>query len=276
MPWLSLMAHVDDGEHAEALSDALLEGGAQSVSVDGLDGARPSVTALLAVDADPADALRRATALAGLAGVPAFSVGHVPDDDWVRRSQAQFVPLVIGERLWVGPTWHQPPCGARTAVRIDPGRAFGTGSHPSTRLALCFVEETVRGAPSVLDYGCGSGILAIAAAKLGAAPVDAVDLDPEAVEVTAANALANAVRVRALPPDVLPAARYDIVVANILAQPLIVLAPLLSDRVAPGGRIALSGILASQADEVASAYRERFDVRARLEEGWALLEGVRR
>jgi ribosomal protein L11 methyltransferase len=200
----------------------------------------------------------------------------VADEDWVRRSQAQFAPVSIGERLWVGPGWEAAPRGNATIVRIDPGLAFGTGSHPTTRLVLAFVEQRVRGGESILDYGCGSGILAIAAAKLGASRVDAVDSDPEAVRSTAANAEANRVTVQACLPEELPPDRYDLVVSNILAQPLIVLAPLLGARVLRGGRLALSGILESQAAEVVRAYSSLLDCRvAGVDEGWALVEGMR-
>jgi ribosomal protein L11 methyltransferase len=162
-------------------------------------------------------------------------------------------------------------------VQIDPGLAFGTGSHPTTRLVLLFLERTLRGGESLLDYGCGSGILAIAAAKLGAGRIDAVDLDPEAVETAAANALANRVDLRAALPEALPMATYDIVVSNILAQPLMVLAPLLAARAASGGRIALSGILEPQAAEVLAAYVPWFDLQIdRTEDGWALLAGTRK
>jgi ribosomal protein L11 methyltransferase len=162
-------------------------------------------------------------------------------------------------------------------VRLDPGLAFGTGSHPSTRLVLAFLEAEVHGGESVLDYGCGSGILAIAAAKLGAVLVDGVDVDPEALDTAAANARANGVRLRlALPGEPLRS-EYDIVVANILAQPLILLAPLLAARTAAAGRIALSGILAEQAAEVAAAYDPFFACSAsRALDGWALVEGRRR
>jgi ribosomal protein L11 methyltransferase len=265
MPWLALTLRLP-GADAETLSEALLEQGAQSVCIDEL-----GLTALLEKDADP----RAVLAAAGAGAVP-FSLSRVEDEDWVARSREQFTPLAIGERLWIGPSWHEPPEGVAAIVRLDPGMAFGTGSHPSTRLALRFLERTVRGGESLLDYGCGSGILAIAAAKLGAARIDATDIDPQALQATAANARANRSKVRVAAPEALADARYDIVVANILAQPLMVLAPLLASRTAPGGAIALSGILQSQAAEVAAAYAEHFDIAEQMEEGWTALEGRRR
>jgi ribosomal protein L11 methyltransferase len=275
MPWFALTV-VADGAQVEALSEALLDGGAQSVCIDAIEAQRPSLTALLGTGADPAALLDAAARACGLAETPAFQLTRIDDEDWVRRSREQFAPLSVGARLWIGPSWHEPPAGVPAALRLDPGLAFGTGSHPSTRLVLQFLERTLRGGESVLDYGCGSGILAIAAAKLGARKVDAVDLDPQALETTAANARANGVAVRVSAPEALPAARYDIVVSNILAQPLMLLAPLLASRTAPRGRIALSGILESQAEEVARTYAGCFDMTAAAEEGWALLEGLRR
>jgi ribosomal protein L11 methyltransferase len=274
MPWLALTVEAD-GAQLEVLSEALLEGGAQSVCVDAIDTERPSLTALLGTDADAAALLTAAARACGLTRTPAFQLAQVDDQDWVRRSREQFAPLSIGGRLWIGPSWHEPPAGVLAALSLDPGLAFGTGSHPSTRLVLQFLERTLRGGESMLDYGCGSGILAIAAAKLGARKVDAVDLDPQALETTAANARANGVAVHVATPEALPAARYDIVVSNILAQPLMLLAPLLASRTAPGGRIALSGILESQADEVARAYAGCFDMTVSAQEGWVLLEGRR-
>jgi ribosomal protein L11 methyltransferase len=274
MPWHALTLEVDAAT-AEAMSEALLEAGAQSVALDRVDGPRPSLTALLALDLDPRNVLGHAARLAGLAAAPAFSVEELADEDWVRKTQAQFPPIEVGARLWVGPSWHEPPVG-RAIVRLDPGMAFGTGTHPTTRLMLGFLVQHVAGGESVLDYGCGSGILAIAAAKLGAARVDAVDLDPVAVETTAANARDNGVAIRAAVPDALPAAAYAMVVSNILAQPLILLAPLLAARCAPGGRLALAGILQTQAAEVIDAYKPWLSLRVEsLHDGWVLLAGIR-
>jgi len=276
MAFLSLMLDVD-AKAAEALSDALLDAGAYSVSLDDVEAARCRVSALLALRADAGALLARAAAKAGLAAAPDFKVSRIDDEDWVRRSQAQFAPVRIGERLWVGPSWKAPPPRMDAVVRLDPGLAFGTGSHPSTRLALRFLEQHVQGGERVLDYGCGSGVLAIAAAKLGAAHVDAVDVDAEAVQTAAANARANDVTVRVAGPDAFAPVLYDLVVSNILAQPLILLAPLLASRTAGGGRIALSGILENQAAEVTGAYAAFFDTRSALtEDGWTLIEGMRR
>jgi ribosomal protein L11 methyltransferase len=275
MPWLALTLEVD-AEAAEAMSEALLEAGAHSVSIDGVDRPRQTLNALLNPQEDPGQVLGDAAHAARLAAVPAFTVSEVADEDWVRTTQAQFNPIEIGARLWVGPSWHEPPV-ARAAVRIDPGLAFGTGAHPTTRLVLDFLEKNVSGGERVLDYGCGSGILAIAAAKLGAAHVDGVDVDPQAVETANANARANRVALSAALPEQLAAAVYDIVVSNILAQPLIVLAPLLAARTARGGRIALAGILESQGEQVVQAYAPWFDIKlAAIEDVWILAVGIRK
>jgi ribosomal protein L11 methyltransferase len=275
MPWLALTLEVDAGA-AEAMSDALLEAGAQSVSIDQVERPRHALSALLSIQQDAHGLVARAASAAGLAPAPPFSVSEVADQDWVRTTQSQFAPLEVGSRLWIGASWHKPPPG-RITVRLDPGLAFGTGSHPTTRLVLGFLEQTIRGGERVLDYGCGSGILAIAAAKLGAARVDGVDVDPQAVETAAANALANGVELGAALPDALPDALYDIVVSNILAQPLIVLAPLLAARTDHAGGIALAGILMSQAAEVAAAYAPWFDIATReTQDGWALVSGLRK
>jgi ribosomal protein L11 methyltransferase len=276
MPWLVATLEVD-AACAEALSEALLEAGASAVTEDDVEAARRKLQVLLELDADAAALVGRAARMAGLAETPAMTLARVEDEDWVRRSQSQFEPLQVGERLWVGPTWCTPPQGVAAIVRLDPGLAFGTGSHPTTALVLRFLERTLRGGERVLDYGCGSGILAIAAAKLGASHVDAVDVDPDAVRTAAGNAAANGVGMRSARPEELASAEYDVVVSNILAQPLIVLAPLLAARTRRGGRLALSGVLASQAPEVREAYEPFFGIDAPAEEqGWVLIEGSRR
>jgi ribosomal protein L11 methyltransferase len=275
MPWLAVTLEVNAAA-AEALSEALLEAGAQSVGIEHPDQARVGVHALLRSDADARAVVDSAAAAAKLPGRPAYAVTRVEDADWVRTSQSQFAPFELAERLWIGPSWHEPPASARAVVRLDPGLAFGTGSHPSTRLVLRFLAEHIHGGERVLDYGCGSGILALAAAKLGAARVDATDIDAEALETAAANARANRVALRLGAPEALSPEAYDIVVANILAQPLVVLAPLLAARSACGGRIALSGILVGQAGEVSDAYRPWYDIGvAATEDDWALVTGIR-
>jgi ribosomal protein L11 methyltransferase len=273
MSWHAVRVEVD-AALADPLGDALLEAGAASVAVDEPLAQRVAVNALLPLELEPARIVASAAAACGLAA-PDFTAGRVKDDDWVRRTQAQFAPLAVGRRLWIGASWHAAPAEPRTLVRLDPGLAFGTGSHPSTRLVLQFLDATIAGRERVLDYGCGSGILAIAAAKLGAVAVDGVDIDPQALDTAAANAAENGVALRCFGVDDLPPAQYDVVLANILAQPLIALAPLLSARLARGGRIALSGILESQAAEVAAAYREVGAHVSRLDDGWALVEGRR-
>jgi ribosomal protein L11 methyltransferase len=252
---------------ADALSDALLEQGAQSVSIDAPDGERPVLNALFA-DAATLEACRSRLPQRG-------AVHEVAEQDWVRASQAQFQPWRAG-RLWIGATWHPAPADAAACVRIDPGLAFGTGSHPSTRLCLRFLESTLQEGESVLDYGCGSGILAIAAAKLGAGTVDAVDVDPVAVEVARANANANGAAIGCSLAQELPSRHYQVVVANILARPLIELAPRLSAHLAPGGRLALAGVLQAQADEVSRAYGDVDLAGTEAEDGWVLLSGKKR
>jgi ribosomal protein L11 methyltransferase len=275
MPSLALRVEVEHAA-ADALSEALLDAGAESVAIESLDGPQALLSALFTQSADPAGALAQALQRCGATPHLPFSVQALADEDWVRSSQAQFEPLHVG-RLWVGASWHRAPAGAGYVVRIDPGLAFGTGSHPTTRLVLGFLERTIRGGERVLDYGCGSGILAIAAAKLGASRVDAVDVDPGALEVTRENARANAVTLVASLPEALAAGRYDALVANILAQPLVELAPALAAQAGQGARLALSGVLESQAAEVAQAYAAHFNMAVgAAEDSWVLLTGVRR
>jgi ribosomal protein L11 methyltransferase len=264
-----------DVSQAEALSEALLEEGADSVAIEPA-GARMRLNALTAADADGA-ALVAAAARAVALPPPAFSVARLEDEDWVRRSQAQFGPIRIAERLWIVPSWHTPPDPAAIVVRLDPGLAFGTGSHVSTRLVLQYLYATLQAGERVLDYGCGSGILAIVAGKLGAGEITATDIDPQALATTVANAADNGVALSVAAPDFLAPGTFDLVLANILAAPLIALEPLLAERTRAGGRIVLSGILEAQAVEVVATYARDFDAGViAAAEGWALVGGARR
>lgn len=296
MPQLAVIVELAEAD-ADAFGDALLAAGALAVSVEDADagtaserpifgepGAAPeggwtrnTLRALVAADADVDALLTAAARTMGWPAAPARRIESVPDEDWVRATQSQFEPIRVSERLWIVPTWHTAPDAAALNIVLDPGLAFGTGSHPTTRLCLRWLESRVAGGEAVLDYGCGSGILAIAAAKLGAAEVTGIDIDPEAVRAARANAAANAVRARfagtdeALPP---PA---DLVVANILASPLKLLAPLLAAQTRPGGRLVLAGLLDAQSDDVAAAYAPWFETAVfDRAEGWTALEGVRR
>jgi ribosomal protein L11 methyltransferase len=210
------------------------------------------------------------------AGIAIQALAAVPEQDWVRITQSQFEPVPVTPTFWIVPSWHAVPEAAATAIRLDPGLAFGTGTHPTTRMCLRWIANHGPSPPArVLDYGCGSGILAIAAAKFGAESVDAVDIDPAAVASTRDNAAANAVRLATIGlPDSIgaPAGGYGLVVANILALPLKLLAPLLCGHLAPGGKLLLAGILERQAEDIAAAYApwQRLVVLDR-EDGWALM-----
>ncbi len=201
----------------------------------------------------------------------------MPDQDWVRATQSQFGPIEITPALWIVPSWSAPVTPGALNLVLDPGLAFGTGSHPTTSLCLQWLAATPLAGARVLDYGCGSGILAIAAAKLGAREVTGTDIDAQALVASRENAVRNAVTARFVGPDALPpAAQYDIVVANILANPLMVLAPALAQRVRPGGAIVLSGVLAVQATEVAACYAPWFRIGVwKEEDGWVALAGTR-
>lgn len=286
-----------DARAADALSDALLAHGAESVSVEdanagsadeaplygepgeAVQGAWPQslIKALCAQGADPARIVAAACAQAGLAPLPPFRAETVADEDWVRRSQSQFEPIRISDRLWIVPSWATAPDAHAVNLVLDPGLAFGTGSHPTTRLCLRWLERTVRGGERILDYGCGSGILAIAALRLGAREALGVDVDPLALVAARANAARNRVDARFVNTETVPDFQADLVAANILANPLILLAPLLARSTGAAGRIALSGILETQAEEVTAAYAPWFALRIGARDaGWVLLEGLRR
>lgn len=305
MSWLALTLELDE-VHATAFCDALLEAGALSVWIEDAQAGstaeqprfsaaagyaptawqRNRIQALLGAGADGDSVVARAAHATGLAAPPPFAQSRVDERDWVRATQAQFVPLAIGARLWIVPSWREPPDPEAIVLRLDPGLAFGTGTHPTTRLVLEWLERVLDsrlpGSPSrasglrVLDYGCGSGILAIAAAKLGAGAVDAVDLDPLALQTTVENAHRNAIAVHVAGADALAAETYDVVVANILANPLVLLEPVLAARTRAGGRLALAGILASQAAEVIDAYARDFALAVQdVMDGWVLIAGTR-
>jgi ribosomal protein L11 methyltransferase len=283
------------GEHAQALADALEARGALSTDLSDADAGtereqalfgepgadtglwpRCRLVALFDAGADVSSALDAALADAAGPQVQGASFDRLEDADWVALTQQQFAPVRAGERLWIVPTWHEAPDAHAVNIVLDPGAAFGTGSHPTTRLCLAWLERHVRPGDAVLDYGCGSGILAIAALKLGAGRAIAVDVDPLALQAARYNASRNAValEVRDAQQDIAEA--VGITVANILANPLRMLAPLLASRTRPGGSIALSGILEAQAGAVIAAYAPwaALHVAAR-EAGWVLLAGER-
>ena len=294
MPWLTLVVDTD-AEHAEALSDALLDLGALSVDLLDADADTPDeqaifgepgeappgvwqhnrVSALFDSDRDVPAILRKAADNIGLEQLPEHRIETLADNDWVRLTQSQFEPIRISQRLWIVPTWHTPSDPTAINIVLDPGLAFGTGSHPTTRLCLRWLDANLPGGENVLDYGCGSGILAIAALKLGAAHAVGVDVDSQAVNASNDNAAANkAEGARFYLPDNAPPASYDLVVANILTNPLRMLAPLLANATRQGGQIVLSGILEEQAQDVMKIYQQWFDMNAPIfEEGWACLSG---
>lgn len=209
-------------------------------------------------------------------GCTVLAVKTVPEQDWVRLTQSQFEPVEITPEFWIVPSWHELPEQARVSIRLDPGLAFGTGTHPTTRMCLRWIARQPQGALGrTLDYGCGSGILAIGAAKFGAPDIDAVDIDPAAVEATNYNTSANHVQIKAGLPDAIDG-EYRTVLANILATPLKVLAPLLCARVAAGGHLVLAGILERQADELKEAYAPYLKLEvADSEDGWILMTAQR-
>ena len=297
MPWLTLTVDTD-AQHAEALSEALLELGALSVDLLDADAGTPDeqaifgepgepppgvwqhnrVSALFDDDQDVPSILREAANSIGLGQLPEHRIETLADNDWVRLTQSQFEPIRISARLWIVPTWHIPSDPEAINIVLDPGLAFGTGSHPTTRLCLRWLDDNLKGGESVLDYGCGSGILAIAALKLGAAHAVGIDVDSQAVSASRDNAAANRVgNVQFYQPDNAPQGSHDLVVANILTNPLRMLAPLLANATRQGGQIVLSGILEEQAQDVMNIYRQWFDLNAPIfEEGWACLSGRKR
>jgi len=296
MPWFAVSFEADP-ERIDLLTDALLEAGASAVDVSDAEAGTPQetpifgepgsttargwersrVSALFPANADLQPALAKAFAAAGLAATKQYRVERVDDQDWVRITQDQFTPQQITPRLWVVPSWHTAPDPKAINIVLDPGLAFGTGTHPTTRLCLRWLDRHVHGSESVIDFGCGSGILAIAALKLGAARACGIDIDEQALLAARHNAMQNQVSAVFLDADDNLAQPAQIVVANILANPLRVLAPLLAKHTLQQGRVVLSGVLAEQADEVREAYRPWFDMdMTEHDDGWVLLSGMKK
>ncbi|KAF3997417.1 50S ribosomal protein L11 methyltransferase [Glaciimonas immobilis] len=301
MSWTEIVIEVARS-HAEALSDALMEAGALSVSVEDADegtaaeqplfgepGMEPEetawersrVVALSDVDADHTAIVSNAALACGLPGAPAYTLRSVGDQDWVRLTQSQFAPIHIGKNIWVVPSWHDAPDADGLILELDPGLAFGTGSHPTTRLCMEWLEVHLgeHEVESVLDYGCGSGILAMVAKKLGATNVIGVDIDPQAIVSAGENSARNHCQIDYyLPEDFnnhCGLATYNIVVANILSGPLRIMASMLCARIAAGGSLTLSGILAEQAQDVIAAYAPWIALAVwREQDGWVALSGA--
>jgi len=287
-------------DRVETLSDALDALDALSVSVEDADAQTDAEQALFGEPGmpPPKEGWQRSRVLAlfptreqaqatlellqlqdFFEGCTVLGIQNVPEQDWVRLTQSQFAPVDITPEFWIVPTWHEPPAAARIVIRLDPGLAFGTGTHPTTRMCLRWIARhdgvDKRALTRVLDYGCGSGILAIGAAKFGATDIDAVDIDLAAVESTVLNAQANHVVLRAGLPETARGV-YQTVLANILATPLKVLAPLLWSRVAGGGILVLAGILERQVDELKAAYAPYCALEvADTEDGWILMTAIK-
>ena len=295
MPYQQITIAVND-HLAERLADALMEHGALSAAIEdayagteneqaifGEPGMpaeqiwqQSKVIALFSEHDEAAAIVKAAAQECGLKDL-SYDSETLEDQDWVRLTQSQFDPIQISERLWITPSWHKAPAGNAVNLQLDPGLAFGTGSHPTTRLCLKWLDTQLKGGESVLDYGCGSGILTIAALKLGAGSAVGVDIDEQAIRASNGNAAQNNVQAQFYLPDGLPQGQFDVVVANILANPLRMLGEMLAARTKQGGRIVLSGLLAEQSEELGEIYSQWFDIEpAETEEGWARLSGVKR
>ena len=296
--WINA-ALITDAAHADALSEALMDQGAVSVSVEdaqaGTEDETPQfgepgspttplwdqsrVLALFEPCDDLPGRIAAACQAIGLEDLPEMALEEVAEQNWVQLTQSQFDPIRITDRLWIVPSWHTAPDPDAINLELDPGMAFGTGSHPTTYLCLQWLCDTLqedRGRTlTLLDYGCGSGILAIAAAKLGIASALGIDIDEKALESANYNAERNHVQLQLRHSAEPLTEQFDIVVANILTNPLCVLAPLLSGRVAPGGRLILSGVLESQAQQVIDAYAPYLPMKVgALHDGWCRLENI--
>lgn len=291
MSWKNLVVLTGKAD-AERFSEAMTAMGALAVSIEdasALDDECPvfaepgmpqeeywqqcAVTGLFDAAAEMESVFATLNELAQDSGLR-WTLEPVAEQDWVRATQAQFAPMQVSSRIWVCPTWHSVEAAEANVIKLDPGLAFGTGSHPTTRLCLRWLDAHIRGGETVLDYGCGSGILAIAASKLGARRVIGTDIDENALLASRANATLNSTAAEFVATDALPDLHADVVIANILAKPLQLLAPVLSAQLNDNGIVVLSGILREQADAVIAAYREHLPLERWAEdEGWVCLAG---
>ncbi|MCB5189072.1 50S ribosomal protein L11 methyltransferase [Methylobacillus caricis] len=295
MAWISLKIEAHDN-NADQLSDALMELGALSAIIEDANAETPDeqpifgepgdpppgiwqqnvVSALFDENADIAAVLEVLRGAIGLRDL-SYTTEKIEEQDWVRATQSQFEPIRIRDDLWIVPSWHDAPNAEALNIVLDPGLAFGTGSHPTTHLCLAWLADTIQSGETVLDYGCGSGILAIAASKLGAAKVIGVDIDAQAIQSSDYNASQNNVSADFFMADKLPSGQFDVVVANILSSALSVLAPALASASRQGGRIALSGILREQTEQVSAIYAEWFNMNPPVfMDSWVLLTGTRK
>ena len=283
-------------EEADRLSDALMAAGALSVSIEDAAAGTLSEAPVFGEPGMPVDTLWRDNYVVCLFDQDAdinqllqlaaeqvdfqlheFTIDAVAEQDWVRLTQAEFSPLQISQRLWIVPSWHPVPDTTAINLKLDPGLAFGTGSHPTTRLCLQWLDQHIAGGEKVLDYGCGSGILAIAALKFGATSAWGIDIDPQAIRTARENAAINGADVAFYLPDADPCIAANVVIANILTNPLLALAPLLAERCGPGGRLVLAGILIEQAEKVILVYQDWFDIKQwQSDEGWVCLAGIKK
>ena len=298
MNWYEIVLEIKY-EYTSNFSDALLSAGAMSVTVEDADAgtneehpvfdepdsqnngatwSNSRITTLLSADTNPDNLVAYAATKSGLEQIPSYIVRTVEEKDWVSLTQSQFDPIPIGRNIWIVPSWHEIPSKNAIIIKMDPGLAFGTGSHPTTQLCIKWLEEYVKKEFFVLDYGCGSGILAIAASKLGAQHIEGVDIDSQAIVVAAENAKRNNCTISFyLPEDFTmqnSGNKYNIVIANILSRPLQSLATTLTFHIAANGYIALSGILKQQANDVISAYAPYVKLSLwKQQEEWVLLTG---
>lgn len=295
MAWLSLKIAAQD-DTADLISDTLMDLGALSAIIEDANAETLDEQPIFGEPGDPPpgiwqknlvsalfnDDVNVDTVMASLSNSTnisnlSYSTEHIAEQDWVRATQSQFDPIKITDNLWIVPTWHQAPSLDAINIVLDPGLAFGTGSHPTTHLCLQWLSEVVRPNLSVLDYGCGSGILAIAAKRLGAPIVVGTDIDAQAIIASEYNAEQNNVSATFVDASQFKSALFDIVVANILSSALSVLAPALAGACRSGGKIALSGILKEQAQDVAAIYAQWFEMDAPIfMDAWVLITGTRR